>query len=94
LAAIVLLQKLFDYIGGTTMKFLRGMFLLLTITAVGLGAQPSVAQQEVDPDHFDQPVASRQAPKQVAKSTAHKQTRGKNTVANQRTKQQPPKPTA
>jgi len=77
------------------MNFLRGMFLLLAITAVGLSARPSLAQQEVDPDHFDQSVASKPAPKQAApKSTAHKQTRGKNTVANQRTKQQSPKPTA
>jgi hypothetical protein len=71
------------------------MFLLLTITAVGLSARPSFAQQEVDADHYDQPVAGTSAPQKAApKATAQKSTRGKKTVAQQRTKQQSPKPTA
>jgi hypothetical protein len=77
------------------MNFLRGMFLLLTITAVGLSAQPSFAQQEVDPDHYDQPVARKSAPQKAApKASAKKQTGGKNTVAKNRAKQHATKPTA
>ena len=75
------------------MNFLRGTFLLLTITAVGLSASPSLAQQEVDPDHYDQPVARKPATKPLT-AKSQKQGHGKKTVANQRVKQQSPKPTA
>ena len=68
------------------MNFLRGTCLLLTITLVSLGA-PAFAQQEVDPDHFDQPTAPKPAVKAPIKSSAaHKQTRGKANAANHRAK--------
>ena len=77
------------------MNFLRGMFLLLTITAVGLSARPGFAQQEVDPDHYDQPIATKQTTKTLSqKTTAQKQAHTKNTVAKNRLKQHSAKPTA
>ena len=50
------------------MKSLRTMVLMLAVAIVSFGALPAFSQQEVDPDHFDQPVVS----KPVAKSAAHK----------------------
>ena len=68
------------------MNFLRGTCLLLTITLVSLGA-PAFAQQDVDPDHFDQVASAKPAVKAPTKnSTAHKQLRGKTSAANQRAK--------
>ena len=62
--------------------------VLLTITLVSLGA-PAFAQQEVDPDHFDQPAATKPAVKTpVQSATAHKQVRGKTNAANRRAKAQ------
>lgn len=68
------------------MNFLRGTCLLLTITLVSLGA-PAFAQQEIDPDHYDQPAATKPAVKAPIKSSAaHKQMRGKANAANRRAK--------
>jgi len=50
------------------MKSLRTMILMFAVAVVSLSALPAFSQQEVDPDHYDQPVAS----KSVAKSASHK----------------------
>lgn len=50
------------------MKFLRTMVLMLAVTVVSFTATQVFAQQEVDPDHYDQPVAAKSA----AKASAHK----------------------
>jgi len=76
------------------MNFLRGTCLLLTITLVSLAA-PAFAQQEVDPDHFDQPATAKAAVKApVHSATAHKQVRGKTSAANHHAKSQSSKRTA
>jgi hypothetical protein len=76
------------------MNFLRGTCLLLTITLVSL-ASPVFAQQEVDPDHFDQPATSKPAVKApINSSTAHKRVHGKTSAANHRAKAQSSKRTA
>jgi hypothetical protein len=68
------------------MNFLRGTCLLLTISLVSLGA-PAFAQQEVDPDHFDQPATAKAAVKApVHTATAHKQVHAKTSAANHRAK--------
>ena len=68
------------------MNFLRGTCLLLTITLVSLGA-PAFAQQEVDPDHFDQPATARAAVKApINSSTAKKPVHGKTSAANHHAK--------
>lgn len=64
------------------MNFLRGTCLLLTITLVSLAA-PAFAQQEVDPDHFDQVTSTKHAVKApISKSTAQKRLHGKTSAAN------------
>ncbi len=50
------------------MKYLRMVVFTLAVAAVSLGALPAFSQQEIDPDHFDQPIASKPA----AKPSAHK----------------------
>lgn len=50
------------------MKSLRTMILMFAVAVVSFSALPAFSQQEVDPDHFDQPIAS----KPVAKSASHK----------------------
>jgi hypothetical protein len=70
------------------MNFLRGTCLLLTITLVSLAA-PAFAQQEVDPDHFDQVASTKPAVKApISKSTAQKRVHGKTSAANHRAKSQ------
>ena len=77
------------------MSFLRGMFLLLTIAAVSMSATSSFAQQEVDPDHYDQAIAAKNTVKApVHKSTARKQNAGRANVASHRAKQAAAKPAA
>lgn len=76
------------------MNFLRGTCLLLTLTLVSLAA-PAFAQQEVDPDHFDQPAAAKAVVKApVRTATAHKQLRGKTNAANHHAKSQSSKRSA
>ena len=76
------------------MNFLKGTFLLLTITLVSLGA-PAFAQQEVDPDHFDQTTTSKPVVKATLKtSAAVKRFHGKASAANHRAKSQASKPAA
>jgi len=50
------------------MKSLRTMILMFAVAVVSFSALPAFSQQEVDPDHYDQPIAS----KPVAKSASHK----------------------
>jgi hypothetical protein len=52
------------------MKSLRNLVLMLAVAAVSFGTTKAFAQQEVDPDHYDQPAAA----KSVAKAPAHKVT--------------------
>ena len=52
------------------MKTLRTMALMLVVAAVCFSAKQSFAQQEVDPDHYDQPIAAKAA----AKAPTHKVT--------------------
>ena len=76
------------------MNFLRGTCLLLTITLVSLAA-PAFAQQEVDPDHFDQVASTKPAVKtSISKSTGQKRLHGKTNVANHRAKSQSSKHSA
>ena len=68
------------------MNFLRGTCLLLTITLVSL-ATPAFAQQEVDPDHFDQVASTKSVVKApISKSTGQKRVHGKASAANHRAK--------
>jgi hypothetical protein len=61
------------------MKSLRTSVLLLTLGAFSICAIPAHAQQEVDPDHYDQPFP---APKQSR--VARKQDTAKRSRATQR----------
>jgi len=65
------------------MKSLRNLVLMLAVAAVSFSATQAFSQQEVDPDHFDQPIAAR-AP--AHKVTAH-HAYGKSNVASKRAKQ-------
>lgn len=54
------------------MKTLRTMALMLVVAAVSFSAKQSFAQQEVDPDHYDQPIAAKPAVKTPShKASAH-----------------------
>ena len=43
------------------MKSIRTMLLVFVVTVVPFTAQRALAQQEVDPDHFDYPAAAKPA---------------------------------
>jgi hypothetical protein len=65
------------------------------MAAVSMTASTSFAQQEVDPDHYDQPIAAKSAVKAPAhKATAQKRNSGKANVASHRAKQHVTKPSA
>ena len=66
------------------MKSLRTMALMLVVAAVSFSAKQSFAQQEVDPDHFDQPIAAK-AP--AHKVTAHHYAHSKTNLASKHGKQ-------
>jgi hypothetical protein len=77
------------------MKSLRTVVLMLAVAAVSFSTTQSFAQQEVDPDHYDQPLA----PRPVAKAPAHKVSAGQNrharvSVASKRSKQHHARATA
>ena len=72
------------------MKYLRMVVFTLAIAAVSLGALPAFSQQEVDPDHFDQPIASKPA----AKSSAHKASARHKTQASRAAKRHTTHPAA
>jgi len=70
------------------MKSLRTMVLMLAVAAVPFSAMQAVAQQEVDPDHFDQPVAAKQAAKAPAhKLSAQNHANGRTSLASKHAKQ-------
>ena len=72
------------------MKNLRKMVLLLAVAAVAMTAQYSFAQQEVDPDHYDQPIVARASAKAgTQKHVAARPTHAKANVASHKAKQQP-----
>ena len=77
------------------MKSLRISALMLALSAFSIGSIPAHAQQEIDPDHFDQPATAKAAVKApVHSATAHKQVRGKTSAANHHAKSQSSKRTA
>lgn len=69
------------------MKNLRKAILMLAVAAVSLTAQYSFAQQEVDPDHYDQPIVAK-AKAGTPKHVAARQTHTKTNVAKHQAKQQ------
>jgi hypothetical protein len=66
------------------MKSLRTMVLAIMVAAVSVSATQAFAQQEVDPDHYDQPLAAK-APSH--KVTAQHRAQSKVTMASKRSKQ-------
>ena len=69
----------------SAMKSLRTMVLVLAVAAVSFSAKQAFSKQEVDPDHFDQPVAAKTA------TTAHKASaphhaHGRTSLASKRSK--------
>ncbi len=73
---------------GFRMKSLRMIVLMLAVAAVPFSAKPAFSQQEIDPDHFDGPVAAKPAAKAPArKVTAHYQAEGKANPASKHAKQ-------
>ena len=68
---------------------------MLVVAAVSFSAKQSFAQFEVDPDHFDQPVAAKAAAKApIHKVTAHHSAHAKTNLASGRAKQHRSHPTA
>ena len=77
------------------MQFLRKMALMFVMAGVSLGAQYSFAQQEIAPDHYDQPIPAKAAAKAPThKSAAVHHPNGKSTTANHRAKVRNPQPAA
>jgi len=70
------------------MKNLRKMVLILAVAAVSLTAQYSFAQQEVDPDHYDQPIVAK-AKTGTQKHSAARPAHAKPNAANHQAKQHP-----
>jgi len=60
------------------------MFLALAVTALAFTAQTGFAQQEVDPDHYDQAVAQKAQSPRSPKATAQHKASGKTSVAKAR----------
>jgi hypothetical protein len=70
------------------------MILTLAVAAVSFNATQAFSQQEVDPDHYDQPVAAKPAVKApVHKVAASNHAQGR-TVASKRAKQHHTRATA
>jgi hypothetical protein len=70
------------------MKSLRMMVLMLAVAAVSFSATQAFSQQEVDPDHYDQPLAAKPAVKAPAhKVSASKHAQGRTNLASKRSKQ-------
>ena len=70
------------------MKSLRTVVLMLAVAAVPFSATMAFGQQEVDPDHFDQPVAAKAAAKAPAhKVTAQHHAQATTNLASKRAKQ-------
>jgi hypothetical protein len=70
------------------MKSVRAMILTLAVAAVSFNATQAFSQQEVDPDHYDQPVAAKPAVKApVHKVTASNHVQGRTNLASKHSKQ-------
>jgi hypothetical protein len=70
------------------MKSLRALVLMLAIAAVSFNATQAFSQQEVDPDHYDQPVAAKPAAKApVNKVSTGNHARGHKNLASKRSRQ-------
>jgi hypothetical protein len=69
------------------MKSLRTMVLVLAVTAISFSATRAFSQQEVDPDHFDQPAAAAKAAAPVRNGSARHQTHGSTSLASKHSKQ-------
>ena len=67
------------------MKALRMMVLMTTVATISFGAQ-AFAQQEVDPDHFDQAFVARAA-QPAPKASAHAKSHRHSQVATKHSKQ-------
>jgi hypothetical protein len=77
------------------MKFLRNLLLASAVTVLSFGATQAFAQQEVDPDHFDQPAAAKQAAKLPSlKAKTHTHANGKTNIASKRARQHHTRATA
>ena len=73
------------------MKTLRTTFLALIVATVSFSATQAFSQQEVDPDHFDQPTATKvAAPQHKASTHAHARTK----MASKHSKQHSTRTTA
>ena len=64
------------------MKRLRTMVLMLAVTIVSFSALPAFSQQEVDPDYFDQPAASKPVAKSAPRKTSARHVRRGKTQAS------------
>jgi hypothetical protein len=70
------------------MKSLRTMVLVLAVGVVSFSATQAFSQQEIDPDHYDQPLAAKPAAKAPAhKVTAQYHADGRTSLASKHTKQ-------
>ena len=77
------------------MQSFRKAVLIFAMAGVSIGARCSFAQQEVAPDHYEQPVAAKSAAKAPEhKSTAVRTVHGKTHVASHRGKQPKLQPAA
>lgn len=66
------------------LKSLRNIFLALAVAALTLTSEKGFAQQEVDPDHYDQPVAQKPQSTRSLKATVQHKSGSKTNVAKKR----------
>jgi hypothetical protein len=76
------------------MKTLRMTVLMLAVAAVSFSSTQAFSQQEVDPDHYDQPVVAKPAVKAPVHKVAASNTQGHTHLASKRTKQRHARATA
>jgi hypothetical protein len=69
------------------------MAMVLVVTAVLFSAKQGFSQQEVDPDHYDQPAATKSA-SAVKKSATHHYANGKTNLASKHAKRHTSHPVA
>lgn len=70
------------------MKSVRVIALMLAVSAVSFSTTQVFAQQEVDPDHFDQSIAAKPAAKAPASTvSAGNHARGHKNLASKRSRQ-------
>jgi hypothetical protein len=69
------------------MKSLHKMILVLAVAALSLSAKQAFSQQEIDPDHFGQPIAAKAVAKAPArKVTVQNHAHGRASAANKHSK--------